>query len=324
MLEGFIDGLNSRRPALFNCYTPCQPEHGIPDDASMAHSKMAVESRAYPLFRFDPDAGITFADCISLEGNPYPQMLWPDYPLRYVDEVGLEQEMTLPWTFADFALTEGRFRKHFRQAPQGSWNDSMVPLHEFIELPTAERTDRYPYIWSVDAKNRLNRVMVAEPLVRATEDRRNFWYQLKSLAPEQASAGSKDELVAQIRQEMAQKLAANLMSLVIDGESTPVLELSVAEPAASEIRSSPQGDFEPAWIDTPECDACEECIMINPNIFRFNADKQAEVINPQGGPFRDIVKAAEKCTVSCIHPGTPSDPEEPDLEKLIQRAEAFQ
>ncbi|MBT8127233.1 MAG: 2-oxoacid:acceptor oxidoreductase family protein, partial [Gammaproteobacteria bacterium] len=39
LLEGFIDGLNSRRPALFNCYAACQPEHGIADDASMAQNK---------------------------------------------------------------------------------------------------------------------------------------------------------------------------------------------------------------------------------------------------------------------------------------------
>ncbi len=26
-------------------------------------------------------------------------------------------------TFADFALTEGRFRKHFKKAPPETWND---------------------------------------------------------------------------------------------------------------------------------------------------------------------------------------------------------
>jgi len=329
MLEGFIDGLNSRRPALFNCYTPCQPEHGIADDASMAQSKMAVESRAYPLFRFDPDAGVTFDQCVSLEGNPYPDKLWPEYPLKYQDEVGLEQEMQLPFTFADFALTEGRFRKHFKQAPHGSWNENMLPLHEFIELSPAEREDHFPYVWSVDSKNRLNRVMVSETLVRATEDRRDFWYQLKSLVPQQAGSTSEDQLESRIRQEMAQKLAASLMSLVLEGDAptAPVLELAAAQPAAgasAEAAPAAQGDFEPVWIDTPDCDGCEECVQINPNIFAFNDDKQAVVVNPQGGPFKDIVKAAEKCTVSCIHPGTPSDKSEPDIDKLIKRAEAFQ
>jgi pyruvate-ferredoxin/flavodoxin oxidoreductase len=40
---------------------------------------MAVESRAYPLFRFDPDAGVTFSDCVSLEGNPELDAEWPTY-----------------------------------------------------------------------------------------------------------------------------------------------------------------------------------------------------------------------------------------------------
>jgi len=37
MIEGFIRGLKARRPALFNLYTSCQPEHGIGDDKA-AHS----------------------------------------------------------------------------------------------------------------------------------------------------------------------------------------------------------------------------------------------------------------------------------------------
>jgi pyruvate-ferredoxin/flavodoxin oxidoreductase len=70
LLESFIDGLNSRRPALFNIYAVCPPEHGVGDDRTTDQSKLAVESRAYPLFRFDPDAGVTFGECVSLEGNP--------------------------------------------------------------------------------------------------------------------------------------------------------------------------------------------------------------------------------------------------------------
>ena len=57
MIEGFIQGLKSRRPALFNLYSSCQPEHGIGDDMSAHQAKLAVESRAYPIFKYDPDAG---------------------------------------------------------------------------------------------------------------------------------------------------------------------------------------------------------------------------------------------------------------------------
>ncbi len=326
LLEGFIDGLNSRRPALFNCYTPCQPEHGIADDQSMAHSKMAVESRAYPLFRYDPDAGVTFAECCTLEGNPAIDEDWPTYPLKYVDEMGVEQSMDLPMTFADFAVTEGRFRKHFKQAPKGSWNDNMLPLHEFIELELSEQEGRYPYIWGVDSKNHLTRIMVSETLVRTTIDRRDFWNQLKSLVPVD-QVFDMEQVNNQARKDVAQKMTSNLLKLILSDDEAGAVTLD-SPVSTTDTRAAPaesdSGDYEPAWIDTPECDGCEECIMINPKIFAFNADKQAEVINPKGGPYRDIVKAAEKCTASCIHPGTPWDPNEKDLDKLIKRAEAFQ
>ena len=78
------------------------------------------------------------------------------------------------------------------------------------------------------------------------------------------------------------------------------------------------------WIDTPECTACDECTAINPKIFAYNGEKKAVIVDPKGGPFKDIVKAAEKCTAGCIHPGTPFNPAEKDLAKLIRRAEKFQ
>src|SRR5690606_6074778 len=82
LLEGYIDGLNSRRPALFNVYTTCQPEHGVADDATERQTKLALESRAYPLFKYDPDLGTTFEECASLEGNPALESDWPTYTLK--------------------------------------------------------------------------------------------------------------------------------------------------------------------------------------------------------------------------------------------------
>ena len=85
LLESYIDGLNSRRPALFNIYAVCPPEHGVGDDRAVAQSKLAVESRAYPLFRYNPDAGVTFSECATLDGNPAPDADWPTYSLEYDD-----------------------------------------------------------------------------------------------------------------------------------------------------------------------------------------------------------------------------------------------
>jgi len=37
-------------PAVIVAYTPCMPEHGIGDDAATRQAKLAVDSRAFPLF----------------------------------------------------------------------------------------------------------------------------------------------------------------------------------------------------------------------------------------------------------------------------------
>jgi pyruvate-ferredoxin/flavodoxin oxidoreductase len=317
LIESFIDGLNSRRPALFNIYAVCPPEHGVGDDMSVEQSKLAVESRAYPLFRYDPDQGVTFSECVSLEGNPEMEADWPEYTLDYVDESGEKQQMTLPMTFADFALTEGRFAKQFRKAPQEAWNDDMVLLADFLKLSEDEREGKFPYIWGVDKKNRLMRVMVSEELVLSCEERQHFWQQLKDVAGLNVATVDTEAIANQARAELLSKLSASLATF---GAGVPADAPAATVAAAPAARAD---GYEPVYIDTPECTACDECTKLAPKVFQYNADKKATVINPQGAKFADLVKAAEKCTAGCLHPGTPWNMNEPGVDKLIARAAKY-
>ncbi|GMQ90863.1 MAG: hypothetical protein BMS9Abin11_0168 [Gammaproteobacteria bacterium] len=88
-------------PAIVNVYTPCQPEHGISDDASSRQAKLAVDSRAFPLLVYDPKQGETLKSCLSLQGNPARKEDWTKTP---------KGELI---NFITFARTEGRFSKHF-------------------------------------------------------------------------------------------------------------------------------------------------------------------------------------------------------------------
>ncbi|MEZ4952879.1 MAG: 2-oxoacid:acceptor oxidoreductase family protein [Saprospiraceae bacterium] len=92
MIEGFIDGLMTKRPAIFNLYTTCQPEHGVADDMGTHQAKLAVESRAYPIFRYNPDKGVKAEEAFDLSGNPAIDSLWPTYQLKY-----LENGRQKPW-----------------------------------------------------------------------------------------------------------------------------------------------------------------------------------------------------------------------------------
>ncbi len=332
LLEGYIDGLNSRRPALFNIYTVCPPEHGVGDDAADVQTKMAVESRAYPLVRYDPDAGETFDECLDLSGNPALDRDWPEYTLKYVDEDGREAEMRLPFTFADFAVTEGRFRKHFRRVPRERWTDDMVPFHEFLDMDEDDREGRFPYIWAVDDENHLVRVICSQEIVRSAEERRAFWRQLKGIAGLTNRVDVEAE-IAKAKAEMAGRLAGALLGLAEGGEAPAVAanlvsaaagDASPSAPAAASSSAAVPDDYEPVWIDTPDCTTCDECVELAPGIFQYNEDNQAIVVNPRGGTFEDIVKAAEKCTAMCIHPGTPWNMNEKNIDKLVKRAEKFQ
>ena len=88
-------------PAVIVAYTPCMPEHGIADDAASRQSRLAVESRAFPLWTYDPRRGATLRERLSLQGNPALRDDWATRPDG------------TPFDFLAFARTEGRFAGHF-------------------------------------------------------------------------------------------------------------------------------------------------------------------------------------------------------------------
>jgi pyruvate-ferredoxin/flavodoxin oxidoreductase len=309
LIEGFIDGLNARVPALFNVYSPCMPEQGIGDDMAEHQSKLAVESRAYPLIRYEPEKGI------DLEGNPSMEADWPFYTLEYTDESGTKATMEAPLTFADFAVTEARFRKQFRTAPRDTWNENMIPLVDYIALAQDEREGKFPFIWAVDRKNHLIRVIPAAPIVKAVEDRRNFWRMLKSLAGVSENVDTA-KIAEQARAEFAQMVAAKIMEMA----GAPAATIPAPAPAPT---SSPTNGYIAPWIESSQCTSCDECTTINAKLFAYDKDRHAYIKDPKGGPYKDLVKAAEKCTAQVIHPGTPWDPNEKDLDKLMTRAAKY-
>ncbi|MCB1689929.1 MAG: 2-oxoacid:acceptor oxidoreductase family protein [Halioglobus sp.] len=330
MIEGFIQGLMAKRPALFNLYTSCQPEHGIGDDMGHHQAKLAVESRAYPLFRYDPDRGRTPQECFDLDGNPAMYEDWPSYSLNY-REGNHEKTLELPMTFADFAMTEARFRKHFRMAPPDTWHDNMVPLAEFIQLATDEREGKFPYIWTVDKRQHLSRLLVDETMVRSSEERRDFWVMLKATAGVKPKAvDTTAEIEERTRREVVRKIASGLMRLVEgDGELSAERVEGAGEMAdatsavAAGEEAAPGSGYMAPWIDTQECTACDECTNLNPAIFAYNEAKKAVIKDARAGPYRDLVKAAEKCTAQVIHPGLPADRSERDIDKWIARGEKY-
>ncbi len=100
--KAILDAASFDGPALVNVYTTCQPEHGVGDNMSRHQSKLAVDSRAFPLFIYDPRQGDTIRQRLSLQGNPAQKDDW--VTIRKTGEV---------IDFITFARTEGSFAKQF-------------------------------------------------------------------------------------------------------------------------------------------------------------------------------------------------------------------
>jgi pyruvate-ferredoxin/flavodoxin oxidoreductase len=102
-----------------------------------------------------------------------------------------------------------------------------------------------------------------------------------------------------------------------------VVVTAEAAVAVAEAEEEDEGLAMEPYIDSARCTTCDECTNINKKMFAYNDKKQAYVKDPRAGTFKQLVQAAEKCTVRIIHPGTPLNPKEKDLDKWVKRAEPF-
>jgi len=100
--RAILDANSFRGPAVVIAYTTCQPEHGVGDDRAARQAELAVDSRAFPLFIYDPRKGKSIREQLSLQGNPDPKEDWARHPKtgEVID-------------FVTFARTEGRFARQF-------------------------------------------------------------------------------------------------------------------------------------------------------------------------------------------------------------------
>ncbi len=114
-LTGMKEALEFSGPALIYIYTPSPQRHGFNPEHTIARATDAVNSRMFPLFKYNPNATGVFGSRISLEGNPEPEQAWAT----------CESEFVTP---ADWAKNEQRFTSYF--VPN---NASYVSVADYID-----------------------------------------------------------------------------------------------------------------------------------------------------------------------------------------------
>ncbi|MBK1877749.1 2-oxoacid:acceptor oxidoreductase family protein [Pelagicoccus mobilis] len=109
LYTSLLEGLKYRGTAFFQCYTTCQPEHGVADNMATNQATLARESRCLPEFVFNPQLGESYQETLSLKGNKHVDRDW--WQAKYS-----ESGEVYSFTIAHWACTEARFRQHIKKA----------------------------------------------------------------------------------------------------------------------------------------------------------------------------------------------------------------
>ncbi|WP_245907194.1 2-oxoacid:acceptor oxidoreductase family protein [Photobacterium sanctipauli] len=328
-------------PALFDVYTPCMGEHGIADDASTRHSRLAVESRMNPVFVHDPRKGATLAERFSIEGNPELQQDWATHTISYLDSDGMTQLKQVPFTPADFALYEGRFKKHFN--PIGE-EQSAVELADFIAMNADERHGKTPFIWSADHQQHLVKLQVSASLVALTDERLSNWRMLQYLSGLHITNLDKqyqlqvDEWKLRYQHEQdsneqtIETIANGLAELAMfasptAGNAIPVTQIESSGSTGASQESSANGDALPLVAinedEKGQCTDCKTCYQQLGELFEKTTiveNGEAKIISQVVPNALDTVelsdelvkraaRIADECDAEIIHFNAPASVE---------------
>jgi len=217
--------------------------------------------------------------------------------------------------------------------------DSKYKLHKvavswYVVLATHERLDFWRFLQENSGINNYHVTKAVEDAKSASQEQYNR--EIEELKEEHKAE------IQKIREEEAGKVMENLTSVLLNSDtidldsgsftsasSTPVPDTSpeskeqVPEEAPAEDQEEESILSTEPYIDTVMCTSCNECTELNGQMFKYNGDKMAYISDAKAGTFNDLVEAAELCPVKIIHPGSPINPDEADLDSLVERAAKF-
>jgi pyruvate-ferredoxin/flavodoxin oxidoreductase len=108
LYKAILDGLEYRGTAFLQCFTTCQPEHGVADDMALTQAQRVRDSRGAPEFVFNPRLGETYQEALDIKGNPSPETDWYETKFKAANE-------PYRYTVAHWCATEARFRNHLKK-----------------------------------------------------------------------------------------------------------------------------------------------------------------------------------------------------------------
>ena len=124
LYRALLDALEYRGTAFLQCFTTCQPEHGVADDMALIQAQRVRDSRGAPEFVFNPRLGETYPEALDLSGNPAKDKDWYETKFKATGE-------SYRYTVAHWCATEARFRNHLKKMrPEEA--EKLIPLENML------------------------------------------------------------------------------------------------------------------------------------------------------------------------------------------------
>jgi pyruvate-ferredoxin/flavodoxin oxidoreductase len=124
LYRAILDGLEYRGTMFMQCFTTCQPEHGVPDDMALDQAQRVRDSRGAPEFVFNPRLGETYQEALDVKGNPSIDMDWYETKFKGTGE-------PYRYTIAHWCATEARFRNHLKKV-KADEAARLIPLENML------------------------------------------------------------------------------------------------------------------------------------------------------------------------------------------------
>ena len=123
--RAILDSLEYRGTGFLQCFTTCQPEHGVADDMALDQAQRVRDSRGAPEFVFNPTLGETYEEALDIKGNPHPDKDWYTTKFKSTGE-------KYRYTVAHWCATEARFRNHLKRIKDESEVERLIPLENML------------------------------------------------------------------------------------------------------------------------------------------------------------------------------------------------
>ena len=124
LYRAILECLEYRGTAFLQCFTTCQPEHGVSDDMALVQAQRVRDSRGVPEFVFNARLGETYHEALDLKGNPSLEKDWYETKFKETNE-------PYRYTVAHWCTTEARFRNHLKKIKKEE-SSKFIPLENML------------------------------------------------------------------------------------------------------------------------------------------------------------------------------------------------